>query len=96
MSSMQAIGRRLLLLVALIAMMHGLVHTHAIDALTADHAATSAQSCILCVTAHSADATVAPHVAPPAAHDVAEAALVAGVTTRTAEETVPSRAPPQA
>jgi hypothetical protein len=96
MTSMLAIGRRLAMVVALLAMMHGLTHTHAIDALITDHSATGAQRCILCVTAQSSVSTPAPRIDPPISHDVAETALAAGVKTRVADHSLPSRAPPQA
>ena len=93
---MQTIGRRLAMVVALLAMMHGLTHTHPIGALTTDHATTGAQSCILCVTAHSSISTSAPSVAPPSSHNVAEATVPAGVKAHVAEHSLPSRAPPTA
>jgi hypothetical protein len=95
MGSVRAIARRLLMIVALFATMHGLLHTHSIDAPYTDHTSTAAQNCVLCVSAQSSLGTAPVRIAPPVSQDVAEPRSTVAVSSRVAEACLSSRAPPR-
>lgn len=96
MQSVHSIARRILVLVALCATLYGLMHTHALGAAYTDHATTSAQTCVLCVSTQTAFPTPHAHVVPPAATDLVEVAPAAEFAPAGCGESHSSRGPPAA
>ena len=95
MTSVKGITRRVLLVVALLATMHGLLHMHALGAAFPDDTGAS-QKCVLCVSTQSVISVAAAQVAPPAAECAVEPVRAVSADSRIADEPSSSRAPPRA
>jgi hypothetical protein len=93
MVSVHRTSRGLLMVVALLATMYGLLHTHGINAPFAD---TGAPSCAICVNAQSTLTPSPAPIAPPAPHEHTEQPFRPLFADRIAVESLTSRGPPQA
>jgi hypothetical protein len=89
MGPVQGIGRRVLMVVALLATMYGLLHTHAISA------PTPAQTCLVCVTSQTAMAPTPSMLPAPPVREVPAAPSHVAAVHHFDGVSVPSRAPPR-
>lgn len=89
MLAVQRLGRWLLVVVAMLATMHGLVHAH-----TSSVDAAAAQNCALCVSTESGLATAIVRVAPPAAIELVAAPALLVAAPRLVADSFSSRGPP--
>jgi hypothetical protein len=92
MPAVHTLARRVLLVVALLATMHGLVHVHAADM----GESRTGQVCGLCVTAHHAVALEPAPFAPPDLEGCDHVRVHSGTPVHAAVVSLPSRAPPAA
>lgn len=93
MLAVQRIGRWVLVVVAVLATMHGLLHVHPAAA-SYSHAA--AQNCALCVSTESGLATVVVRIAPPAAIELVELPVSVAGASSLEQHSLSSRGPPHA
>ena len=93
MLAVQRMGRWLLVVVAVLATMHGLLHAHPAVA-SYSHAA--AQNCALCVSTESGLATAVVRIAPPASIELVEVPVSVAGTSHPELHSLSSRGPPHA
>jgi hypothetical protein len=95
MSKFSIAGRRLLLIVALLAMFQALLHTHAILDLDTDHATTPTNSCVLCVSSATVLPVAAVQLPPPEVTEGPVTVPSAPTGSLFCSLALASRAPPQ-
>ena len=94
MRSLQRRRKWLLVLIAVVAIMHGVAHHHDIDVSISDHAAAPAQSCAVCVSASTSIGITPFSLIAPASHTILHPPGVEQTPAHQARSLVGARAPP--